>query len=105
MTHSHMPAGAGPATPGNDNAPVQGRVEGQGTADSRHCADDGAAAQLKEALRKRRETLAAKLARRGYELRELDSGAWLISKWNLTREISGPGLEGVEAFAGQVGAV
>ena len=80
MTHSHMPAGAGPATPGNDNAPVQGRVEGQGTADSRHCADDGAAAQLKEALRKRRETLAAKLARRGYELRELDSGAWLISK-------------------------
>lgn len=58
-----------------------------------------------EAHRKRLDTLRAKLCLRGFELRETPSGAWLIVKWNLTREISGPGLEGVEAFAASVGAV
>lgn len=58
-----------------------------------------------QALRKRLDTLRAQLALRGFEVRQLASGAWLISRWNLTREVSGPGIDGLEAFARQVGAV
>lgn len=65
------------------------------------------AAQLTEAQQrtqeKRRETLTAQLALKGYELRLLDCGAWVIGRWNLTREL--PTLDEVETFARQVGAV
>lgn len=54
--------------------------------------------------RKAVDKLRAALALKGFEVRQLASGAWLVSKWNLTREVSGPGLDGLEAFAAQVGA-
>lgn len=57
-----------------------------------------------QARRKRLDTLRAQLALKGFEVRQLASGAWLVSKWSLTREVSGPGLDGLEGFARQVGA-
>lgn len=109
MSTAHMPAGAGPA------APEAQKCEGPGyhpqadanrnTTDSADSAQARHAAQLAEALRRKRvDTLTASLALKGFELRQLASGAWLVTKWNLTREVGGPGLEAVEAFAAQVGA-
>lgn len=98
---------AGPATPENDKARGQaGFVRDQeATGNGADSAQAGHAAQLAEALRRKRvETLTACLALKGFELRQLAGGAWLITKWNLTRELGGPGLEAVEVFAAQVGA-
>jgi hypothetical protein len=33
-------------------------------------------------------TLIAQFAPAGYELRRLDSGAWLVSRWDLSREMT-----------------
>lgn len=52
---------------------------------------------------KRRATLSAVLALRGYELRELESGALLIVRWGLGREFAT--LDAVERFGRQVGAI
>ena len=74
----------------------------QGKGDAAEYADADHASQLAEALRKRRETLAAKLALRGYELQQTADGAWLITRWNMARHATD--LDAVEAFARQVGA-
>ena len=58
--------------------------------------------QAAEARCKRLETLRARLALRGYELRELDRGALLVARWSMSRELAS--LDAAEAFAGQVGA-
>ena len=55
------------------------------------------------AARKRFANLQAELARRGYELRRADTGALLIVRWGLTRELYG--IEAAENFARQVGAI
>lgn len=98
MTHSHMPAGAGPATPGNDNAPGQGRVEGQGTADSRHCADDGATDQA----RKADATLIARAALAGVALVRLADGTWIASRWGMFKPLADDAAVG--AWLHRVGA-
>ncbi len=53
--------------------------------------------------RKRRNTLVAHLALRGYELRELASGELLVTRWGLQRFCAT--LEAAEDFARQVGAL
>ncbi len=100
MTPTHMPAGAGPATPESDEA--LNRANGQGPGeqdrtDSRHSADAGDSAQGK-----RIASLQAALALRGFELRPRHGGGWLIVRWNLVRDAGD--LQAVEAFARQVGA-
>ena len=55
-----------------------------------------------DAERKRRAKLAAGLALRGYELRELAGGGWLIVRWNLSRPANT--LDDAEDFARSVGA-
>lgn len=107
MSTANMPAGAGPAATENDKARGQaGFVRDQeATGNAADSAQARHAAQLAEALRRKRVvTLTASLALKGFELRQLASGAWLVTKWNLTKEVGGPGLEAVEAFAAQVGA-
>lgn len=52
--------------------------------------------------RKRLATLRARLALRGYELRDRPAGGHVVVRWLMSREL--PSLEAVEAFAGQVGA-
>lgn len=52
---------------------------------------------------KRIATLRAALALRGFELRRLDGGGWLITRWNLSREAAH--LDAVAAFTRQVGGV
>jgi hypothetical protein len=94
--------------PPNTEAPgtvaaVAGRGE-QEQGNGRHC---GAALHVEQlhaaADRKRLATLQAVLATKGFELRRLGNGAWIISKWNLAREAQV--LDDVERFARQVGAV
>ena len=53
--------------------------------------------------RKRYETLRARLALRGFELRHQADGTLVISKWNLARVCSG--LDEAEQVAEQVGAL
>ena len=55
------------------------------------------------AARKRFANLQAELARRGYELRRADTGALLIVRWGLVRELHG--MDAAENFARQVGAI
>lgn len=52
--------------------------------------------------RKRLDTLRARLALRGYELRDLPAGGHVVVRWLMSRELLS--LDAVEAFAGQVGA-
>ncbi len=107
MHASTKPAGACPATPDAQkcegpghhpeaNADHQTNVSGQDTEAER-------AAQLVDAQRKRRETVAAKLALRGYEMRQTADGTWLITRWNMARHAVD--IDAAERFARQVGAV
>ena len=52
---------------------------------------------------KRFQTLRAKLALRGFELRRQANGTLRITRWNLLRECAG--LSEVEQFASQAGAL
>ena len=56
-----------------------------------------------DAERKRFETIRARLAIRGYELRQIEAGAWIIVRWNLARHCRE--FAEVEAFAAQAGAI
>jgi hypothetical protein len=69
--------------PTNDKAHRQVGFEGQGTADS----GDFDAIDC-SCLDKSRATLAAALARRGFELNATDRGTYLVTRWNLVRELS-----------------
>jgi hypothetical protein len=51
---------------------------------------------------KRRATLAAKLALRGFALHDTQEGTYIVSRWGMSREKCC--LDGVEDFARQVGA-
>ena len=51
---------------------------------------------------KRIATVRARLALKGYRLDQAVTGAWIISKWNLSRQVSD--VDAVEAFALTVGA-
>jgi len=51
---------------------------------------------------KRRATLAAKLALRGYELHETPEGTYIVSRWGLSQAKCG--LAQVDDFARRVGA-
>ena len=55
------------------------------------------------AAEKRRATLAATLALRGFELRQQADGTWRIARWNLERPAAS--LDEVERIARQVGAL
>lgn len=54
-----------------------------------------------DAERKRQETLPAVAALAGFELRRLADGRWLVSRWNLSKELDD---SEVEAWLQQVGA-
>lgn len=60
------------------------------------------AEQAQRSPEKRFADLAARLALKGFELRRMESGALLICRWNLSRELSG--IETAGDFARQVGA-
>lgn len=69
------------------------------------CADAGGASLVSSAVSdkaKRRATLAAQLALRGYELIETRDGTYIVSSWNLLRPKCC--LDRVDDFARQVGA-
>ncbi len=97
MTTSHSPARAGHRTPECDDATGLGSSGGARDQDRGH-RDCASAVNL----RKRLATLQAELARRGYELKRTDSGALLIARWGLSRELRD--VAAVEDFARQVGA-
>ena len=100
MTHSRNAHGAGQGTPTKDEAPAGDTAQGfrgQRTTDSHDCAQAHDLAQ-----RKRKANLQALLALKGHELRQQRDGSFLVSRWNLTRELRD--LSAVESFARQVGA-
>ena len=72
MTTSQMPIGAGKVTPGNDNAPGQGCVEGQERADNGDCA-------ATDAQRKRIATAQARAALIGLLIEPTQGGAWRLT--------------------------
>jgi hypothetical protein len=47
----------------------------------------------RSASEKRDDTLVARAALQGFELRRLADGRWLISKWNLQRELEDDQVE------------
>jgi len=55
-----------------------------------------------ENLGKRFATIQARLALRGYAVRECTEGGWFVSRWNLAKFCRA--IEDVEAFAREVGA-
>jgi len=55
------------------------------------------------ARRKRHATLAAALARKGYEVHRLEDGPFVIRRWNLQREVAS--IDEVESFARAAGAI
>ncbi|MFO1326069.1 MAG: hypothetical protein U1F56_01835 [Rubrivivax sp.] len=67
------------------------------------CTALAAPASVAEARRKRLDTLRAKLGLRDYELRQTETGALLVVRWALSREL--PDIDAAETFAHQVGAV
>lgn len=75
--------------------------QGKGDAAEYADADHGPQLTEEDALRKRAATLAARLALRGFEMRQTADG-WMVSRWDLARHATD--LDGVEAFARQVGA-
>jgi hypothetical protein len=90
-THQHVGAEApGPLTPTSDNAPWQGRVEGNGTADSGDCA-------LKSSA-----TLRAQGALIGCSIYELQDSGYLLPRWNMHREL--PDLAAVADLLRLMGA-
>jgi len=103
MTTTQSPSGAGLATaeplkcegPGHH---PEANADHQSTA-GQDPTDDGDGAQT---AAKRFETLRAVLALRGFELREVRTGGWLIVRWNMTRHVTD--LDAAEAFARTVGA-
>lgn len=107
MSTAHMPAEAGQATPEAQKCEGPGHHPqadaNRNTTDADDSAQAAHAAQQAEALRRKRiDTLTACLALKGFELRQLAGGGWLITRWNLTKEAAD--LESVEVFAKQVGA-
>lgn len=62
------------------------------------CLSDGS----ERLAEKRRATLAAELALRGYELRLAAEGTFIVHRWGLTRDLDS--LDAVVGFARQVGA-
>lgn len=101
MTTTHSPSGAGFAAPESGDAQAVGTglgIKGQAEAESPNRTDDGATSQTSKAL----STVRASLALKGYELRDLAGGGWLICRWNMAREARD--MDAVEAFARQVGA-
>ena len=91
---------AGLSPPTKDEAPAGDAAQGfrdQGKTDSGDCAQAPDLAQ-----RKRQANLQALLALKGHELRQQRDGSFLVSRWNLTRELRDLGA--VESFARMVGA-
>lgn len=70
---------------------------GAGGMDAPACLSDESA-RLAE---KRRTTLVAELALRGYELRRTAEGMFIVHRWGLTRALDS--LDAVAGFAQQVG--
>jgi hypothetical protein len=96
-------AAPGPVAPASDNARDQAGVIGTDqSADGRDFASTGDE-------RKRRATLAARLALKGYAMQahlHADGGvSYTVSRWGLVRHFDGAGaLEQAEQFAIDVGA-
>jgi hypothetical protein len=65
----------------NEEPPIAAGV--QGTTKTTSASDSATAA----AERKADATLAAIAAMNGFQARKLDGGAWLISRWNLCKEL------------------
>lgn len=57
-----------------------------------------------DARRRNLATLRAKLALKGFDVRQLASGCWLVSKSSLPREGGGTGTDAIEVSASQVDA-
>jgi hypothetical protein len=92
---SHMPDGAGSATPERDNARGQaGEVEGQRIADAADCA-------RAEARRKADATLIARAALAGVELVKLADGTWIASRWGMFKPLA---EAEVQAWLARIGA-
>jgi hypothetical protein len=64
-------------------------------------ADAGQATAEAERIEKLRRTWPAQAALAGYELRRMADGRWLVSRWNLSKELA---EDEVEAWLAQVGA-
>lgn len=60
-------------------------------------------ATITDALeQKRLATLKAQLALRGFQVHDVSTGGYFVSRWNLTKYC--PAIDDLEAFARQVGA-
>jgi hypothetical protein len=96
-TH-RMPNEAGPTSPANDEGCAACRPAHPSCSSENSHTD--CAQEAKES--KRRATLTAHLARRGFALHCTDAGTFIVARWNLVRELSG--LDAVAEFARRVGA-
>lgn len=101
---THMPIGAGSATPEGQKCERPGHhnqaAANHHTTTSGDCAEPCASAQTPE---KRFESLRALLAMRGHELYATAGGGFIARRWGLCRDLCD--LAAVEEFARQVGAL
>ena len=93
---SHLAITAGASLPTKENAPATDRG-----AENEHRNSEGTL-NGDQAQRKRLATLRAALARKGFELVPTAIGTFIVSRWNLTRELQTEAE--IEGFARQVGA-
>jgi hypothetical protein len=90
-----MPAQAPPESSGAGSAPHAPAPQVNTQQIAPHFADT-------DESRKPFATVAAALALKGYTLHRTDAGTFIVSKWNLARNLSNLGA--VQAFASAVGA-
>ena len=84
------------------NAPGEvgtGRAQGQANTNDMNCRGGAGDKQPDDA--KAKATLAAQLALRGFVMKELADGSFMVSRWNMACEL--PDLAAVGAFALLVG--
>lgn len=96
---------AGAAPPGNETPPIvaaTGGADGQVREVNGDCGAGVGAEQAEHAAEKAFDTMRARLARRGVELRRVPSGGYLAHSWAYSRTLAN--FEAVEAFALQVAA-
>ena len=99
MTTITKPSRAGRATPEMDEATGQGGFREQGQRESRSDSDvivDGLQPCVERTAR-----LRAELAQRGFELRQLPNGAYMVHRWGRAAHLTD--LDGVAQFARRVG--
>lgn len=100
MQHPQDAAAAGRTTPAIERGHVAPHDAAPETFNNRR--NDSPADRPAGQDRKEFATLQAQLALRGHALHELRGGGYVVTRWNLNREL--PDLATVRAFAERVGA-